>query len=73
MEPCQGLKSILLYLAGCIPQSNINLFYIFSVIKLYGFNDLKIFARVVWWRYWKQLQTPCKALGHLRLKGFIIS
>ena len=32
----------------------------------------KDFARVVWWRYWKQPQTLFVALGHLNYTGFII-
>lgn len=31
----------------------------------------KKFARVVWWRYWKQLQAFLVTLGHLTYTGFI--
>lgn len=32
----------------------------------------KDFARLVWWRYWKQPQTLFTALGHLNRTGLYI-
>ena len=34
-------------------------------------NSEKTFARVVWWRYWKQPQRVLEGVGQLTHTGFI--
>ncbi|KOP37565.1 hypothetical protein, partial [Flavobacterium sp. VMW] len=52
--------------------SNFLLFFdIFGVLKFKIMNSAKLFARVVCWRYWKQLQRFLKCVGQLSHAGFI--
>jgi hypothetical protein len=40
-------------------------FDIFAVLKVKNMKSEKKFARVVWWRYWKQPQRSLNSVGHL--------